>query len=298
MEYKYTTSILTNPAGDDKGIYVAVTNVSGQVFDLDIENAVKTNLINKGFYIENNPQIAKYRLIANIRGFRKINLEDYKSIEEYWNGEVGDTMASLDMSRRKSSAYIEKEMLQYSNYNKSDETKLRLEYSEKEGKASSENSTIGQIIEAYKNFDISGIILGSTIGFVTAKPENVILGGVYGGFLFEIAARSTNPQMYLMIIDLEVSEPRCAIYSSNVNSIGKNSNAKLNQFCANITEFDKQIYKQDDNTYRKVEFSRDNEYITYRTTIFGTSAKIFATKSSSKLHLSLPLPQILSASVR
>jgi hypothetical protein len=68
--------------------------------------------------------------------------------------------------------------------------------------------------------------------------------------------------------------------------------------CAEIFEVDKRVYKQDDYSYRKIEFSRQNEYITYRTTVYMVTSKIFASKQSSISHVKSSLPSILSNSLR
>ena len=287
--FKYSTTVFTNPATDkNKDIFISISNSTGFNDEVaDINQKVKDLFIQKGFTINNDPSAAKYRLVANIRLLRKIPFNDFETIQANWNMELSDTIEGENIIRQRNIMTIEKEIARYTQHEDGTTLKLSLENPQ-----SKQNKTIGQIIEAYKNFDISGIILGATAGFLTDSAKNVVLGGVYGGFIFEILARSTSPNSYLLIADIEISEPRCVEFTSSIN---KSGNAK---YCADVKEFDKRIFKQDDYSYRRAEFSRNNEYITYRTTIYGSNAKVFAGEAESITRLLKPLPQMISNSIR
>ena len=294
FDYKYSTSVITHPVEEkNKNIYVSVTNTSGDSSLDFIEDDVKKHLQTRGFAISTSSQSAKYRILANVRFFRRIPMTDLQSIQENWNMELSDKIANENSNRQNNIAKLESEIAKYQSYG--DRSSVRLNIKDEEAPAPKKTSgTIGQILEGYKNFDLSGILLGSTIGFLTNSPKNVILGGIYGGFFFEVMARITNPRSYLMVVDIEIDEPRCVNFSSEINE--KKSHVKTN--CAEIFEVDKRIYKQDDYSYRKIEFSRKNEYITYRTTAYMLVSKIFASKKSSISHMQSDLPQILSNSIR
>jgi len=308
FDYKYSTSVFTHPAKqEDKIVYVSVSNTTGEPMLDFVEKDVKKHLEDRGFEISKNPQSAKYRILANVRFFRKIPMRDLESIQENWNMELSDKIANESNNRQNNIAKLESEIARYQSY--TDKGSVRLNIKEDDTQVSKKNSgTIAQILEGYKNFDLSGILLGSTIGFLTNSPKNVVLGGIYGGFFFEVMARLTNPKSYLMVIDIEIDEPRCAHFSSEINSdsnssLSKKTDTQQSKFnektmCAEIFEVDKRVYKQDDYSYRKIEFSRQNEYITYRTTVYMLTSRVFASKQSSIFYITKSLPSILSNSLR
>lgn len=290
--YQYSNSVLTHPVPlNQKEIYISISNTTREVGLREIEEQTKKAFLSKGFVVTDNPN-AKYRLIANIRVYNKIPFSDFESIQSYWNMELNQGLLDDSIIRRRNISKIEDEVRKYTQHDIPNNTKITLDAKNQD----SSNKTVSQIIESYKNFDISGVILGSGLGFLTNSAQNVIIGGIFGGFAFEMINKVTTPKSYLFVMDVEINEPRCHEFSSSINSI--DSSVKTVKSCADINEIDKKIYQQDDYSYRRIEFSRKNEYIIYRTTLYSINTKIFASNTDLISRLNIDVPYILSSSIR
>jgi hypothetical protein len=272
-----TSSVFTKYDPKKGQMFVSFTNSSGVSLGThdDIQDRIRQEVKKKNISITNDKSEAKYRLSGNIRMIRKIHQREFESINEYWNMELSQSLLNDGMKHILNEREVDKQILQNMTADKVD---LSFKF---DNSRQQQHQTVIDVLSSYKNFDLSGVVVGAVAGFYLDVAGSAITGGIIGGFVFEGLSKLMEPNCYLAIIDVEIAE-----------------RIDCDKNCPQVKKFESGVYARDDFSYSKQNIEQTSNEIIYRTTIYATSARIFAGRYESVHRLIEPLPNILSNQLR
>jgi hypothetical protein len=276
---QYTSSIFTKLPHPNKKLYFVQNNTTGQTsFDLTF-NQTRDLLIAKGFEITNNPEEAEFKIIVNFKNFNRIDGKNFALIKDYWTTELSTFLLDKQILALHKKNQVMQDVANYARYSEGDAkisitTRENMTDSIRVNNNGSQN-LVSSIINAYKDFDISGLIAGNLIGYAIGTPQAIIYGTIAGGFIFEMASKLTEPRSYLLISDIQISE----------------------KSLEPIFETDKRSFTQDDSSVRRSEFSNQVNYINYHTSLFLLATKVLGNQQQAAQQISSSVSQIISSSV-
>ena len=277
VQSQYSSSIFAKLEHSAKTIYISQNNTSGN-YKLD-DSIAKTKeiLLAKGFTIVQNQSEADFKILVNHRLFNRIDGKYFNEIKDYWNAELSSFLLDKQLMSIHKKNQIQHDIANYARYSEGD-SKIAVmakdTYNEASTKATNK-TLLSEAIIAYRDFDISGLILGNLIGYAIGTPQAIIYGTIGGGFAFEVLSKLTEPRSYLLITDIQVSE----------------------KSPEQVFETDKRAFMQDDNGVRRSEFTNKVNYINYRTSVFMVATRVMGGEDEASNQMLQRLPSMIASSI-